>query len=44
MEMVFLKDDAAAAAWHGGDLQHHSVFTLDEAVQFGAQFFNPLLG
>jgi mercuric reductase len=44
MEMVFLKDDAAAAAWHGGDLQHHSVFTLDQAVQFGAKFFNPLLG
>jgi mercuric reductase len=44
MEMVFLKDDAAASAWHGGDLQHHSVFTLDEAVEFGARFFNPLLG
>lgn len=43
-EMVFLKDAAAATAWHGGDLQNHSVFTLDEAVQFGAQFFNTLLG
>lgn len=43
MEMVFLKDDAAAAAWHGGDLQNYTVFTLDEAVQFGARFFNPLL-
>jgi hypothetical protein len=43
MEMVFLKDDATAAAWHGGDLANHSVFTLDEATQFGARFFRPLL-
>lgn len=43
MEMVFLKDDATAAAWHGGDLDHHSVFTLDEAIQFGVRFFKPLL-
>jgi mercuric reductase len=43
MEMVFLKDDAAAAAWHGGDLVNHTVFTLDEATQFGAAFFRPLL-
>lgn len=43
MEMVFLRDDATAAAWHGGDLGHHSVFTLDEAIPFGARFFKPLL-
>lgn len=43
MEMVFLRDDATAAAWHGGDLDHHSVFTLDEAIPFGARFFKPLL-
>lgn len=43
MEMVFLKDDATAAAWHGGDLDHHSVFTLEEATEFGARFFRPLL-
>lgn len=44
IDMVFLKDDAAATAWHGGDLQNHSVFSLDEAVQFGARFFKPLVG
>jgi mercuric reductase len=43
MEMVFLKDDAAAAAWHDGDLANHTVFTLEEATQFGAAFFRPLL-
>jgi hypothetical protein len=43
MEMVFLKDEATAAAWHGGDLENHSVFTLEEATQFGARFFQPLL-
>lgn len=43
MEMVFLRDAEAAAAWHQGDLQRHSVFTLDQAVQFGAGFFKPLL-
>jgi mercuric reductase len=41
--MVFLKDDATAAGWHGGDLQNHTVFTLEDAVQFGARFFIPLL-
>ncbi len=43
MEMVFLKDDAAAAAWHEGDHVNHSLFTLEEATQFGARFFRPLL-
>jgi hypothetical protein len=43
MEMVFLKDEATAAIWHGGDLANHSVFTLEEATQFGAGFFRPLL-
>lgn len=43
MEMVFLKDDEAAAAWHGGALEHHTLFSLPEAVEFGARFFKPLL-
>lgn len=42
-EMAFLKDDTAAAAWHLSDFQNHSVFTLDEAAEFGARFFKPLL-
>jgi mercuric reductase len=43
LEMVFLKDDATAKNWHGGDLDNHSVFTLEEATEFGARFFRPLL-
>lgn len=42
-EMVFLRDDNAAAAWHGGELGQHSVYTLEQAVAFGAQYFRPLL-
>lgn len=42
-EMVFLANDACAAAWHGGDLDRHSVFDLDDAVAFGAGNFRPLL-
>ena len=42
-EMVFLKDDAAAAAWHGGDVDGHSVYPLEQAVAFGAAVFAPLL-
>ncbi len=43
MEMVFLQDEEAACRWHGGDLQNHSLFTLDQAVAFGSRFFRPLL-
>jgi len=42
-EMVFLKDDEAAAAWSGGDWQSHSVYRLEEATAFGARYFRPLL-
>lgn len=41
-EMVFLKDAAAAAAWHQGDLDGHSLYTLSEAVAFGDAYFRPL--
>jgi hypothetical protein len=43
LEMVFLKDETTATTWHGGDLDNHSVFTLEEATEFGARFFRPLL-
>ncbi|MDA8127712.1 MAG: alkylmercury lyase family protein [Betaproteobacteria bacterium] len=43
IEMVFLKDDDAAARWHEGDLQNHSLYTLEEAVAFGTDYFRPLL-
>lgn len=41
-EMIFLADDAAAAAWHGGDLDRYSVYALEQAVAFGAAVFGPL--
>ena len=43
MEMVFLGDRQAAAAWHAGDLDNHSVLTLPEAIGLGASFFQPLV-
>lgn len=42
-EMVFLKDEDAARAWQGGDEENFSIFTLPEAIAFGAGFFQPLL-
>lgn len=42
-EMVFLRDDAAAAEWGAGDRRNHSVFTLEEAIEFGSRTFRPLL-
>jgi mercuric reductase len=43
MEMVFLQDEEAAGHWHGGDLESHSLFNLEQAVAFGACYFRPLL-
>lgn len=42
-EMVFLADDKIAVEWQDGDLEAKSVFDLDEALEFGARFFRPLL-
>lgn len=42
-EMVFLHDEAAAQQWHGGDRKRHDVYTLEQAVAFGAQYFLPLV-
>ncbi|MEJ2344802.1 MAG: organomercurial lyase [Gammaproteobacteria bacterium] len=43
MEMVFLRDPATAAGWRRGGEAHIDLFTLPEAVAFGAAFFVPLL-
>jgi mercuric reductase len=43
MEMVFLRDEEAAERWHGGDLENHSLFSIGQAVAFGARYFRPLL-
>jgi hypothetical protein len=42
LEMVFLRDGEVAAQWQGLDAENISLFTLDEAVDFGARFFLPL--
>lgn len=43
MEMVFLQGADAAQHWHAGALDRHDVYSVDEAVLFGAGFFRPLL-
>jgi hypothetical protein len=43
MEMVYLKDKATAEAWQQEDIDNISIYSLDDAVEFGAAFFNPLL-
>ena len=43
MEMVFLRDEAAAKDWSGGDSESHTVFSLQEGAEFGARFFKPLV-
>ena len=43
LEMVFLKDDETARQWQGGDTEHVTLFTIPEAINFGAAFFRPLL-
>ncbi len=43
MEMVFLADRATAESWQLDDARNIDIFTLPEAVAFGAAFFRPLL-
>jgi hypothetical protein len=43
LEMVFLRDAETAAKWQNGDTENLTVFTLDEAIAFGAGFFKPLV-
>lgn len=43
MEMMFLKNKMIADAWLTEDPANREVFSLDEAVEFGAQFFTPLM-
>jgi mercuric reductase len=43
MEMVFLRDEAAAKEWSGGDSESHTVLSLEEGAEFGARFFRPLV-
>ena len=43
MEMVFLKDESVARQWQGDQLDSVSLFSLPDAVDFGAGFFKPLM-
>jgi mercuric reductase len=43
MEMMFLKDKQIAEAWLAEDSGNRETFTLQEAVDFGTQFFVPLM-
>ena len=44
MEMVFLRDRETAMRWLSEDPANKSIFTLPEAIEFGAGFFMPLVG
>jgi hypothetical protein len=43
MEMMFLKDGKTAREWLAADSANREVFTLPEAIEFGARFFVPLV-
>ena len=43
MEMMFLKDGQVAEEWLAADQGNREIFTLAEAVEFGARFFVPLM-
>jgi len=43
MEMMFLRDANIARQWLAADPANREVFTLQEAVEFGARFFAPLM-
>ena len=42
-EMIFLKGESIANNWFNEDTEHRQIFALDEAVEFAAGFFMPLL-
>ncbi|MGB5178138.1 MAG: alkylmercury lyase family protein [Gammaproteobacteria bacterium] len=43
MEMMFLRDGSIAENWLAEDPDNREIFTLPEAVEFGARFFVPLM-
>ncbi len=43
MEMMFLQDQMIADTWLSEDPANREVFSLNEAIDFGAQFFTPLM-
>jgi len=43
LEMVFLLNEQVALLWQNGNTESMSLFTLQEAIAFGSEFFAPLL-
>jgi len=43
MEMIFLRDEATAQQWLMDDSENKEIFNLQEAVEFSARFFVPLM-
>ncbi len=43
LDMIFLKDKEIAQQWLAEDSANREVFTLEEAVEFSARFFVPLM-
>lgn len=43
MEMMFLRDREIAEQWLSENPQDREIFTLEQAVEFGARFFTPLM-
>lgn len=43
MEMMFLKNAQIAKEWLGADPANREIFNINEAVDFGARFFTPLM-
>jgi len=44
LQMVFLQDGTIAEGWANDEPEARSIFSLDEAVAFGAGFFRPIAG
>jgi mercuric reductase len=42
-EMIFLKNIELAQSWLIEDSQNRELFALDEAIDFAAQYFTPLI-
>ena len=42
-EMIFLKNDFVAEEWVGADSEQRQLFQLQDAIEFAARFFVPLI-
>lgn len=42
MEMLYLKDEATAKQWQGGN-EDYSIYPLSDAIEFAARYFKPLI-